>query len=211
MADVTPRRVRSTGAMSADQENERATPARRARNDDAADAIRSRPRATWQLSPSWRKMLLSVHVIVSVGLLGADAAVLLLCIAGARGADPRTVYPAARLIGSTLLVPLALLALATGLALGLLTPWGIVRHWWITIKLALTAAGSVLALLVLAPTLGAAADAATAVAGATLPSTDRLGLVKDAAGASTVLVTTVLLSIFKPFGRLRGRRRHSAR
>jgi ABC-type molybdate transport system permease subunit len=148
----------------------------------------------------------AVHIIVSVGLLGADASVLLLCIAGARGSDPRTVYPAAHLIAGTLLVPLVVLAFATGLALGLLTPWGIVLYWWVTIKLAFTAAGIVLALLILVPTLSAAAGASTAVARAPLPFADRLGLVKDASSASTVLILTVLLAVYKPFGRLRGRR-----
>ena len=101
MADVTQRQVRRTRGTNA------------AREDG---------RATRRLAPPWRKPLVSLHIIVSVGLLGADAAVLLLCVAGARGADPSTIYPAARLIGGNLLVPLALLALTSGLALGLLTP-----------------------------------------------------------------------------------------
>jgi len=196
---MTQLQVRSTGGTNAEQENERTAPAR------------PRPRATWPLAPPWRKLFLSVHIIVSVGLLGADAAVLTLCIAGARGADPRTVYPAAHLIGRTLLVPLAVLALTTGLTLGLLTPWGIVRYWWVTLKLALTVMGIVLGLLVLVPTLGTAADAATAVAGSPAPPADRLGLVRDAASASGVLVLTVLLAVYKPFGRLLDRRRHTAR
>lgn len=203
MADVTQRQIRSAGRTNVNQKNERVMPLRRTRDDEAAYATRNHPRPRWQLSPSWRKLLLAVHIIVSVGLLGADAAVLMLCIAGARGSDPRTVYPAAHLIASALLVPLALLALATGLALGLLTPWGVVRYWWTTIKLALTVAGVVLGLLVLVPTLSVAADAATTVAGAPLPSADRLGLVRDATSASIVLILTVLLAVYKPFGRRR--------
>jgi hypothetical protein len=186
-------------------------PLRRTSDAGAVDATRSRTQATSRLAPPWRKLLLSVHIIVSVGLLGADAAVLLLCIAGARGAAPGTVYPAAYLIGGSLLVPLAVLALATGLAQGLLTSWGIVRYWWVTLKLTLTVAGIVLALLVLVPTLSAAAAAATAVAGAPAPSVDRLGLVKDTAAASTVLIVTVLLAVYKPFGRLRGHHQHTSR
>ncbi|HET8629612.1 MAG TPA: hypothetical protein VFL91_19515 [Thermomicrobiales bacterium] len=162
-------------------------------------------RARRPLSPPWRKLLVSLHIIVSVGLLGADAAVLLLCVAGARGADPSMIYPAAHLIGGNLLVPLALLAVATGLALGLFTPWGLVRYWWVAIKLALTVAGTVLALLVLVPTLGTAATAAAT--GAPLSSAYRLGLVRDTTAASTVLIMTVLLAVYKPFGRLRGRAR----
>jgi hypothetical protein len=139
-----------------------------------------------------------------VGLLGVDAAVLALGVAGLRGSDPRTVYPAADLLGGALLVPLALAALVSGAALGLLTPWGLLRHWWVTVKLVLTTAGAVLALVVLTPALG---DAAQAVrSGNALPTAQRLELVRDAGAASVVLVSTVALSVAKPFGRLRRRR-----
>src|SRR6476661_386440 len=106
-----------------------------------------------RLRPRTRKLLLTLHVAASVGLLGTDSAVLLLAVEGARGADPAGTYPAAQLIGSLLLVPLALTALLTGIVLGLLTPWGLLRHWWVALKLALTTAGAVLALFVLTPAL----------------------------------------------------------
>ena len=199
------------GGVDARHENEREARPRRPRAGGTTPITPGRARARWQLKPPWRKLLLSMHLIVSVGLLGSDAAVLMLCIAGARGADPNTVYPAAHLIGSTLLVPLALLALASGMLLGLLTPWGIVRYWWVTISLALTAGGTVLGTFVLVPTLGAAADAAVATPGTHALSVDRLGLVKDASAASIVLIVTVLLSVYKPFGRLRDRTRPTAR
>ena len=211
MGEVTQRPVYRTGGTRVDQENERAARVRRTSADSAVDATQRPYQATSQRAPWWRKLLLSVHIIVSVGLLGTDAAVLLLCIAGARGAAPGTVYPAAHLIGVALLVPLAVLALATGLAQGLLTAWGIVRYWWVTLKLTLTVAGLVLALFVLVPTLGTAAAAATAVAGAPEVPVDRLGLVKDTAAASTVLIVTVLLAVYKPFGRLRDHQQHTSR
>src|SRR5215211_2578767 len=109
-----------------------------------------------RLAPRWRKLLLTTHVATSVGLLGTDATVLLLA---AEGSEPGAVYPAAQLIGALLLVPLALVSLTSGIALGLLTPWGLLRHWWVTAKLALTTAGAVLALVVLTPTLSGLAAA----------------------------------------------------
>jgi hypothetical protein len=160
--------------------------------------------STRRLSPRWRKLLLTVHVAASVGLLGVDATVVALGVAGLRGSDPRTVYPAADLIGAALLLPLVLVALTSGVALGLLTPWGLLRHWWVTVKFALTVAGTVLAVLVLTPALGDAAQSARA--GTALPATQRLELVRDAGAASVVLLTTVALSVHKPFGRLRVRR-----
>jgi hypothetical protein len=146
-------------------------------------------------------MLLTTHVATSVGLLGTDATVLLLAVEGARGSDPVAIYPAAQLIGALLLVPLALGALATGTTLGLLTPWGLLRHWWVAAKLALTTAGAVLALVVLTPTLS---DLATASrSGGAIPLGDRLELVRDSGAASVVLLVAVVLSVYKPFGRIR--------
>jgi hypothetical protein len=89
---------------------------------------------------------------------------------------------------------------------GLLTPWGVVRYWWVIIKLALTIGGIVLGLLVLVPTLGAAADAAVAMPGARVVPVDRLGLIKDASAASIVL-----LAVYKPFGRLRDPQQRTTR
>src|SRR3954463_10380764 len=151
---------------------------------------------TRRLAPRWRKLLLVTHIGSSVGLLGADATVLLLAVTGARGGDPAAVYPAARLIGSLLLVPAAVLSLTSGVLLGLLTPWGLFRHWWVTAKLALTTAGAVLSLVVLTPALGGLAD------GPGGPFAQRLELVRDSGAASVVLLTTLVLSVYKPFGRV---------
>jgi hypothetical protein len=165
----------------------------------AGTASIRRPRR--RIPPGWRKALLTVHVGSSVGLLGVDAALLLLGVTGANGADPRTVYPAMHLLGSALLVPLALVSLTGGVALGLLTPWGLVRHWWVLLKLVLTTVGSVLAVLVLAPALGRA-DAAV---DAGRPVVDGL-LWRAPTGASVVLLATLVLSVAKPFGRVPIRR-----
>ena len=156
---------------------------------------RGRPRM--RLSPPWRKALRIVHVVASLGLLGADAAVLALAVAGWQGSNPLTVYPAGYLLGEFLVLPLALLALSTGVTLGLLTPWGLLRYWWVLISLVFTAGGTLLALFVLVPTLSAAAG--VALAGG-VPA-DTYGLVKDSGGASGVLLVTILLSYYKPFGR----------
>ncbi|MFC4588838.1 hypothetical protein [Sphaerisporangium corydalis] len=163
-----------------------------------AEARRFRGRPGSLLSPLWRKALRTLHVISSVGLLGADSAILALVIAGWRGAGPVIIYPAAHRLGLALIIPLALLSLTTGLALGLLTPWRVLRHWWVLLKFLLTAAGTLLALFVLVPTLDDAAT--TALAGRALA--DPFALVKDSGGACGVLILTVVLSSYKPFGLL---------
>ena len=157
------------------------------------------------LPSPWRKLLLTVHVAASVSVLGTDLVLLALGISSVGGADPRTIYPAAHLVSAWLVAPLAVLALGTGLLLGLLTPWGVLRYWWVTSKLALTAVLTGVVLFVLVPRLGAAAAAVTGPAPRVLASGERLPLVVAPAVASTLLVLNVVLAIFKPGWRLRSR------
>ncbi|WEX87783.1 hypothetical protein PZN02_000213 [Sinorhizobium garamanticum] len=111
-----------------------------------------------------------------------------------------TIYPAAQLVGEWLL---ALIALATGLALGLLTPWGLFRYWWITIKLAIVVILTGAVLIVLVPALGATADAVAGPAPRLLGDGERLPLLIASAAASTLLVLALALAVFKPGWRLR--------
>jgi hypothetical protein len=157
------------------------------------------------LSAHWRKLLLTVHVVATVSVLGTDLVLLALGLSSLSGADPRTIYPAAYLVGARLVAPLAVLALATGLLLGLLTPWGLFRYWWVTIKLAITAVLTGVVLFVLVPRLGAAADAAAEPSPHLLTIGERLPFVIAPAVASALLLLMVVLAIFKPGWRLRFR------
>jgi hypothetical protein len=159
------------------------------------------------LSAPWRKLLLTVHVAATVSVLGMDLVLLALGISGMGGADPRTIYPAAQLVSEGLVAPLAILSLGTGLLLAALTPWGILRYWWVTIKLAITVVLTSAVLFVLIPRLGAAANAVTGPAPRLLTVAERLPLVVAPAVASTLLALAVVLAIFKPGWRLRWRSR----
>ena len=152
-----------------------------------------------------RKLVLTVHIATTVSVLGTDLALLALGLSSVGGADPRTIYPAAHLVSTWLVAPLAVLSLGTGLLLGILTPWGLFRYWWVTIKLAVTAVLTGVVLFVLVPRLGAAAAAVTGPAPRLLPIGERLPLVVAPAVASTLLALNVVLAIFKLTWRLRFR------
>jgi hypothetical protein len=98
-----------------------------------------------------------------------------------------------------------MLSLGTGLLLGILTPWGLFRYWWVTIKLAIIAVLTGVALFVLVPRLGAAAAAVTGPAPHLLPIGERLPFMVAPVVTSTLLVLNVVLAIFKPGWRLRSR------
>lgn len=151
-----------------------------------------------KLPPRWRKALLTLHVVTAVGWLGVDLVLLTLGVAGLSGVDPAVVYPAVGLIGRVLFVPLSVLAWLVGMITALLSPWGLVRHWWVAVKLTITTVMLGLVLLALYPNL---TDAW--VLGAALPDRERLDLVMAPAVSSTLLVIATVLSTFKPWGRTR--------
>ncbi|MBC7738757.1 MAG: hypothetical protein H7245_16420, partial [Candidatus Saccharibacteria bacterium] len=91
------------------------------------------------LRPGPRKILLVVHVTVSVGMLGAVAVFLALAIVGVAGREPqlaRAVYPSLALIARWVILPLVMASLLIGVIQSLVTPWGLFRHWWVVAKLA---------------------------------------------------------------------------
>ena len=151
-----------------------------------------------RLTPRWRKALLTAHIVTSVGWLGISAVLLTLSQAGAHGANPEVVFPAIGLIGTWLLTPVAVAAWVFGLLSSLLTPWGVFKHWWVTVKLVATTILTVLVLFVLGPTVRHLATGAA-------PAPDAHEQLLAAPIVQTVaLIVITVLSTYKPWGRLRG-------
>jgi hypothetical protein len=93
------------------------------------------------MSPGVRKAALSIHLVVSIGWIGTVLAYLALAVAAAYSAEPETVQAAwigMELTGWWVIVPLAVASLLTGLLMSLGTPWGLFRHYWVVVSLALT-------------------------------------------------------------------------
>ena len=102
------------------------------------------------LGPGLRKAVLTTHVTTSVGWLGAVAAFLALSIAGLTSHDVQLIR-AAELgmvwMGWSVLVPLSLASLLTGLLQSLGTEWGLFRHYWILAKLLINVFADIVLLL----------------------------------------------------------------
>ncbi|MGC5020892.1 hypothetical protein [Micromonospora sp. DT47] len=147
-------------------------------------------------SPDARKTLLTLHLVTSLGWLGADLVLLTLGVAGLRGADPEVVYPAAALLATWLFAPLSVLVWLVGVTSALLTPWGLLRYRWVLVKLVLTTAMVGLVLFLLTPNLrAAAAPDATAH--------ERVDVVVAPAVSTALLVSMTVISTWKPWGRTR--------
>ena len=93
-----------------------------------------------RLSPSLYKLLLTAHVIVSVGWLGVTFAKLFLKLVAMTTSAPdvaAALYFASERLNLGF-PPLAIGTLATGVLLSLGTKWGLLQHYWVATKLALT-------------------------------------------------------------------------
>lgn len=152
-----------------------------------------------------RKAVLVIHVLGSVGWFGSVGAFLALAVVGLVSEDRQlvsAVYVAARLVTWWVIVPLGFLALVTGVIQSLGTQWGLLRHYWVLIKLVLTTGSLVLLLLHLRVVDSAAEHLSSTAAmhGSDGFDAIRLQLVVDSAAALVVLVVATLLSIVKPRG-----------
>jgi len=157
------------------------------------------------MTPSIRKFNLTAHVVSSVAWLGAVAAFLALSIAGLVSRDPdivRGAYVSMNLIGLFVIVPLSLAALLTGFVQSMGTEWGLIRHYWISLKLALTIGSVLLLLLHQFTAVASAAKSVLGAAAGTLPDAGHAGmqLAWDAGLAVLVLILLTTLSVYKPWG-----------
>jgi hypothetical protein len=152
-----------------------------------------------QMSPGIRKLMLTVHVTSSVGWLGAIVAYVALNAPVYLSDDEQTVRAAYLMMEPVLryaLIPLAAVALVTGIVQALGTPWGLLRHYWVTISLVLTAFAFVVLMLHLP-----AVEAMAAVAADPAGDVDQLGGdLFHAVGGLVVLLVPLALNIYKPRG-----------
>jgi hypothetical protein len=149
-----------------------------------------------------RKLVLAVHLAVSVGWLGAIAAYVPLDVVAATSADAtvlRSAYLGMDAIVRYAIVPLALAALLTGVMISVTTRWGLFRHWWVVISFLLTTFATVV-LLIETSTISSLA----AVAADPASSADRLRSLGDtlfhSLGGLTLLIVVLVLNVYKPTG-----------
>src|SRR5262245_59713934 len=91
------------------------------------------------LSRSLRRTILTVHVVASVGLLGACAAIVLINVRAATTGEP-ALYELLSMFSFAFGIPLSFISLISGIVLGLGSKWGVIRYRWVTVKLVLNVA-----------------------------------------------------------------------
>jgi Predicted integral membrane protein (DUF2269) len=147
------------------------------------------------LSPFLRKLVLTIHIIISVGLLGDSAGYLAVAIRGATSNDPSIAHASYQILPMFAFVfgiPMSFAALLTGVLLGLGTRWGIVRYPWVTTKLLLIISVIAVGALVLNRGMTAMLSGRGGAEGR---------LIAGAAYDVVALAAATALGVFKPGGR----------
>jgi hypothetical protein len=154
------------------------------------------------LSPPMRRLVLVAHVATSVAWIGAVAGFLALAVFGLEGQSAPTIeaaYVGMHLITWTVILPLALASVVTGLVSSLGTYWGLFKHYWVVVKLLVTAFSTAV-LVIHVRTIDTLAHAAEGAS--PRPDLHSAQVTMTAAAAVAVIALTWItgLSIYKPQG-----------
>ncbi len=158
------------------------------------------------MTPRLRTLSLTAHVASSIGWFGAVAAFLVLAVAGLTRTSPDVVlacYVAMSLTTWFAVVPFAIISLITGAISSLGTKWGLVRHYWVTVKLVVSI--FITGLLALhMPLVDFLANASARNPALTVDLHGlRIQMIVYGAAAMLVLLLLTALSMYKPAGTTR--------
>lgn len=161
-----------------------------------APATAARRAPSRRLPRGARAGLRTGHVVLGVGWTGLSLVMLVLPASVlVQGAGAGFAVPAMALVGGGIIPFFAVGTVLTGAALGIGTPWGLFRHRWVVVKTVLA-----LAVIVGSVTWNTRwIDAAAA-------GDDRTvlwSLALSSAMHQVMLLTATVLSVEKPWGRLR--------
>jgi len=165
------------------------------------------------MTPGTRKLAVTLHVAVAVGWLGLDLGLLTLGVTGLASRDPRTAqaaYRAMGILGDVLVIPVSLATLLTGVLLGLGTRWGLLRYYWVLAKLVLTLAAALASTFALRATIHRAVAGLPAAGQPVDPGAAGISLVVAPTVALLVYGTATVLSVYKPWGRVRRTNRRTS-
>jgi hypothetical protein len=156
-----------------------------------------------------RQALQVLHYVSSVGWLGVGLCQLTLNVLALTTGVPALRHDAheiAHVFDRTVLTVLSLGAAVTGILLAVRTPWGLVRHWWVLVKLTLT-----VTLIGVTPFWsGELIRRAIVVTAGPVPAPGYAPLRSELLVSSVTIISTLLvvtvISVVKPWGRTPFRR-----
>jgi hypothetical protein len=166
------------------------------------------------LSPGWHKTTLVTHIVSAGAWIGIEVIVAVLVLTGRFAGDVELRSLAYRALAAFVVWPMlgsGLVCLATGLILGLATRWGLLRYWWVAVKLVLNLVLCTLIVLVLQPGMDQLTEYGEDVLTGSADSATVSTLFFPPAVSLTSLTLATALAVIKPWGRIRRRRAEGGR
>jgi hypothetical protein len=157
------------------------------------------------MNPRLNKLTLTSHITFSVGWFGAVVVFLIFAIIGLNTHNEqqmRSAYLAMEMSAWFVIVPFALASLITGIIQAIGTKWGLLKHYWIAVKLFLTTFSTIILILHLKPIIYLARLANDNSISAIKQSGLQIQLIADAGAAILVLLAAITISIYKPWGKI---------
>jgi len=153
------------------------------------------------MSPTLRKITYTTHITSSVAWIGAVIVFIAMAVIALTSQDEATVRGAYLVMAPAAwfaLVPLAHASLLSGIVLSLGTTWGLVRHYWVVLKLAITVFCTVILMIYMGTFRQMAGLAADPVV--ELNAVRNASPLLHASIALVLLLVTTVLGVYKPFG-----------
>jgi hypothetical protein len=160
--------------------------------------------ARWRMRPRTRKGVLAAHIVAAGAWIGLDVMLAVLIFTPLLTPDVAVAalcYQVLPLLLWPILIS-GLTCLGTGVVLGVGTHHGLVKYWWVLVKLVLNIVLTLLVLVLLRPGLDEAAQAGRQLA-AGGGGADLGNLVFPPIVSGTSLVVATVLAVYKPWGRVR--------
>jgi hypothetical protein len=157
-----------------------------------------------RLRPGVRKAVLVLHLLGVGAWLGIDVVVGILAAVATGSGDAADRGLALQVIGTYLAGPMlaaGVIVLATGLVLGWGSKWGLVRFWWVAVKLLVNVVLVALIFFILMPGMAEVRTIGEVLA-ATGELTGDVSTMRFPPAVSLAALTiAVVLSVYKPWGR----------
>lgn len=162
----------------------------------------------FRLGTRTRRAVLVVHIASSGAWLGVDVAMAVLIVSAMAAGEPGTrafALQALELVAVWPLLVCGTLCLLSGLVLGLGSRWGVLRYWWVAIKLLLNVVLTALVLVTLRPELAHQAEQARRLLAGEAVTFDLANLAYPPTVSPALLLVAMTLSVVKPWGPVRRR------
>lgn len=161
---------------------------------------------SWRLGARGRKAYLLLHIVSGGVWIGIDVVMGLLVFTAIFSDDNGTkalIFRALEMFAVWPLFVTGLVCLVSGVVLSLGTKYGLIKYWWVTVKLLLNLLLVTLVLLALRPGVHEMAELARqSEAGQPVPLVAGDMIFPPVVSTSALLIA-MTLAVFKPWGRIR--------